>query len=39
MSLEVSDESDEELGALEERSGGDRRFQLLRELWAGVRAS
>lgn len=39
LSLEVSGDSDDELSALEERSVGDCRFQLLRELWKGVRTS
>jgi hypothetical protein len=38
LSLAMGDDSDEELGALEARAGGGRRFGLLRELWAGVRA-
>ena len=37
LSLDVSEESDDELSALEDRGDGDRRFQLLRVLWGGVR--
>lgn len=36
LSLELSADSDDELAAMEERAGGDSRFQLLRELWGGA---